>query len=89
MRYVWQHTMSHQNMQNILDQVYDFICDYFTQFGISPTQQEIAIGCYLSRTTLSRYLLTLELRGRIERQDNKPRSIRIMDGQCSPAEKGQ
>lgn len=81
--------MSQSNMQNTLDQVYDFICRYCTQYGISPTQQEIAAGCYLSRTTLSRYLLTLELRGRIERQENKPRSIRIMDGRCPPAEKGQ
>lgn len=57
--------------------VYRFIVEYIEMHGISPSQREIAEGCYLVRSSVLRYLDRLEAWGRILRDPNKARSIRL------------
>lgn len=74
--------MATVKQQQLLDQIYVFICTYIREHGYAPSQQEIASGCYLGRTTLLRHLDKLEMMGRIQREDAKPRSIHIIDDGC-------
>jgi predicted transcriptional regulator len=46
------------------EQVYQFICDQIAN-GSVPTQAEIADGCYISRSSVRRYLSRLEGQERI------------------------
>ena len=61
--------------------VYDFIRDFFGENGCSPTLREIAVACYMSTTTVVRYLDKLCADGRISRELQKPRSIALLDAQ--------
>lgn len=74
--------MDKSQMQQIMDDIYNFICLYIQENGYSPSQNEIAIACYLGRTTLLRYLDRLEASGRIARNIGHARSVRIIDGKC-------
>lgn len=60
-------------------QVYDFIQGFFAEHGYSPTLREIARACYMSTTTVVRYLDKLCAAGRISRELQKPRSIALLD----------
>lgn len=64
---------------NETNTVYDFIHDYFAENGFSPTLREIANACYMSTTTVVRYLDKLCAAGRISRELQKPRSIALLD----------
>ena len=55
--------------------VYAFIQAYVKAHGISPSQREIADGCYLNQSTVYNQLIRLEATGRIERLPGKARSI--------------
>ena len=65
--------------ETITESVYHFIRHYIEQHGYAPSQQEIADGCYLSRTNLIRYLDRLEAQGHIAREPGQPRSISLLD----------
>jgi DNA-binding MarR family transcriptional regulator len=57
-------TTEEQEADAITEQVYQFICDHIAS-GNVPTQAEIADGCYISRSSVRRYLSRLEGQGRI------------------------
>ncbi len=60
-------------------EVYDFIHGFISEHGFSPTLREIAGACYMSTTTVVRYLDKLCAAGRISRELSKPRSIALLD----------
>ena len=60
------------------ERVYRFIVDYIAAHdGLSPSQREIAEGCYIVRSAVLRHLDRLEAWGRSLREPGKARSIRI------------
>lgn len=62
-----------------LDRVYTFICEFISDNeGLSPTLREIADGCFITRSNVTRYLDKLEGQGRIRREPGLPRSIRLV-----------
>ena len=61
--------------------IYDFIRDFIGEHGYSPTLREIAVACYMSTTTVVRYLDKLCADGRISRELQKPRSIALLAAQ--------
>ena len=66
--------------REISDSVYDFIRGFIAEHGFSPTLREISAACYMSTTTVVRYLDALCAAGRISRELQKPRSIALQDG---------
>jgi len=58
-------------------EIYLFIDQYHEDHGFSPTQEEIAEGTSMSRTTLREHLTGLEKKGYISQKENIPRSITI------------
>jgi len=65
----------------MLNTIYNFIRDYRTAHqGLSPSQREIAVACYINVAYVGRYLDLLEARGRLERTRGQARSIRLLDG---------
>ena len=63
-----------------IERVYRFISDYLQQHrGLSPSQREIAEGCFINVAYVSRYLDVLEARGRLERERGRARSIRLIE----------
>jgi len=67
-----------EHFQQTTEQVYNFIRDYIQEYGVSPSQRQIAEGCYLSRGGLIRYLDRLEAQQRILRDTGLARSIRLV-----------
>jgi SOS-response transcriptional repressor LexA len=63
----------------IASRVLAFIKGYMAQQGISPSMNEIAAACYLSRSNVARYLDLLEAWGHIARKPGVPRSISLLD----------
>ncbi len=61
------------------NEVYNFIQRFIAEHGFSPTLREIAKACFMSTTTVVRYLDRLCAAGRISRELNKPRSIALLD----------
>ncbi|MEO8611651.1 MAG: hypothetical protein ABI690_27375 [Chloroflexota bacterium] len=59
------------------EMVYRFIVEYIETKGISPSQREIAEGCYVARSAVIRHLDRLEAWGRIIRDPNKARSLHL------------
>ena len=55
--------------------VYEFICTYIHEHGYSPSQRDIAQGCYINAASVVRYLDKLEAKGYIRREPGKARSI--------------
>jgi SOS-response transcriptional repressor LexA len=67
----------------IARRVLAFIRAFFDEHGHSPSLTEIADACFISRTTVLRYLDLLEARGCINRTPAMPRSISLTeDGDC-------
>jgi DNA-binding MarR family transcriptional regulator len=62
-----------------VESVYAFICNFIETQGYSPSQREIASGCYMSVGNVVRYLDKLEARGLVYREPYIPRSIRLLD----------
>jgi repressor LexA len=68
--------------------VFRFVCQYSRQHGFPPSIREIAAQCYLSRSTVVRYLDQLEAWGWIARETGKARGILILQAdKCAEAEK--
>ena len=62
----------------MLDRIYAFIHAYAAAHqGLTPSQREIAAGCYINVAYVGRYLDLLEARGRLERVRGQARSIRL------------
>lgn len=66
--------------QSDVETVYQFIADYITTYGISPSIREIAKGCYLGRSAVGERLAILEANKRIRRYSGKARSIILIRG---------
>jgi len=60
-------------------EIYLFIEQYRDRRGYSPTQQEIADGTNICRSTLLEHLASLERKGYISLEENIPRSIIIIN----------
>lgn len=73
--------MRHINIMIDMDEntkrVFRFIWDALHDRHLSPTLREIGDGCFIAHTTVSNHLARLEGMGWIERDFNKPRSIRL------------
>ncbi|MEM6282481.1 MAG: MarR family transcriptional regulator [Chloroflexota bacterium] len=63
--------------------LYCFIKHYFAAHKISPTQREMADGCYVSAGTITRHLDRLQMFGLIEREPGLPRSVSLTDADDS------
>lgn len=61
-----------------LEVVFDFITDYIQREGISPSQREIARGCFITPPTVLRYLDLLEAQNRIHRVRGVARGIHLV-----------
>ncbi|MCK6580628.1 MAG: helix-turn-helix domain-containing protein [Anaerolineae bacterium] len=62
-----------------LDTIYKFIVRYMEEHdGLSPSLREIADGCHYHHSTVDRYLLMLEMQGRVKRDAHRARSIRLV-----------
>jgi repressor LexA len=64
---------------DLTTQVYQYICDYFDEYGFAPSLRDIGKGCYLSPSNVMGHLDKLEARGLISRELRKPRSIVLLD----------
>lgn len=64
---------------SISQTIFSFICSYLDQHGFPPSLREIAHGCYLSLSTVSKYLGILEAQGRIKRQPGRARGLTLTD----------
>ena len=60
------------------DCVLAFIAQYIHTHGPSPSQREIGAACFMSRTTVVRYLDLLEAWGCIRREHGVPRTISLV-----------
>jgi repressor LexA len=60
-------------------QVYQYICDYFAEYGFAPSLRDIGRACYLSPSNVIGHLDKLEAQGFISRELRKPRSIVLRD----------
>ncbi len=65
--------------QATTEQIYSFIRDFIHRHGYSPSQREIARGCYLSVGTVFQHLILLEARGKIHREEGRARSITLLE----------
>lgn len=70
--------MNGQQLEETLQDLYDFIEGYIRDHRYSPSLREIAAACYLGRSTVLRYLTKLEAQGRITRMEGKTRSIALV-----------
>lgn len=75
--------MGQASLPDNLEQVYAFLCDFEREHRFAPSVREIAQGCYISRSTASRYLDRLEALGWIEREINIARGIRLLKQQTA------
>lgn len=66
-------------VQETTDAVYALIRAYRAQHGNSPSQREIAQGCFLSQPAVIRHLDRLEMQGKIRREPGKARGIWLSD----------
>ena len=57
--------------------IFDFIGDYIDQHGYAPSVREIAHSCYVSRSYVIPYLVTLEEMGLIRRDPRIARGISV------------
>jgi DNA-binding MarR family transcriptional regulator len=62
-----------------LELVYRYFVEYWHTHKCPPTHREIGAACYMSRSTASRILERLEVRGRLERDSVRWRVLRIPD----------
>jgi len=70
--------MNEQQLEQTLQDLYDFIEGYICDHRYPPSLREIAAACYLGRSTVLRYLTKLEAQGRITRVEGKARSIALV-----------
>lgn len=58
-------------------EVMECIEDYMTEFGFAPSVRDLGSRLFVSYQTAHRYLLQLEMKGKIKRFHHKSRSIQI------------
>ncbi|HEU0139264.1 MAG TPA: repressor LexA, partial [Bryobacteraceae bacterium] len=59
-------------------EVLDFICDFVTENGFSPSYEEIAGGLQLaSLATVHKHIAALELKGYLRHNFNQSRSVDV------------
>lgn len=58
--------------------ILDYIHAYFEQEGCSPSFNDIAGACFMTRSSVARYIDLLEGRGKIRRVPGIPRSISLV-----------
>jgi DNA-binding MarR family transcriptional regulator len=73
------------DQQETVEQVYTFIKNYIYEYTRSPSLKEIADGCFMSRTNVTRYVDRLEGMGRIARDPKFARSIILLKDHDSRA----
>lgn len=73
------YALGESTMVDTTEQVYDFLCQYIEEHKYAPSIRDIALGCYIGRSTVIRHLDKLEGQGRISRELEQPRSIRIIE----------
>lgn len=61
------------------ERIYAYLVKEWREHTRTPSYREIADGCELSLTTILYHLEKLEGQGRIVREPNKARSIRLVD----------
>jgi DNA-binding MarR family transcriptional regulator len=61
----------------VTETVYQFVKDYIKKNTHPPTLREIADGCYLTPTAVTRYLERLEGEGKLKRKPGIPRGITL------------
>ncbi len=62
-------------------EVHSFIGDYISRKGYPPTHEEIRQGLEMSTKSLvNHHLKALERKGKIKRQPDTPRGIKLLDG---------
>lgn len=67
-------------MPKTTQSVYQFICQFMAEHnGLSPSQREIADGCFISQSTVGRHLDILMAQGCIRRVSGVFRSISLTD----------
>jgi hypothetical protein len=57
--------------------VYAYICDYISRMGLSPSQREIAQGCYLSQPSARMHIQKLVAQGRLTYEPGKARTLKL------------
>lgn len=72
------HTFRHRRNYDMTEQVFAFICDYVRTRKYPPSLDEIAVACYISRSTVLRHIDRLEGEGRIERDPYISRGITLI-----------
>jgi len=65
------------NHDQMTEAIYTFIERFIEEYGIPPSQREIAAACFLVRSAVIRHLDRLEAYGRIVRIPGKSRGIRL------------
>jgi SOS-response transcriptional repressor LexA len=55
-----------QRLNELSEKIYQYIASSFQSEGLSPSQEEIAVACNLSKTAVQSHLKILEEQGRIE-----------------------
>lgn len=61
------------------EKVYQFLKAFVRANNFPPTVRELADGCGMSRSSVTRHLDRLEAMGRITRQPGKARGITLTD----------
>ncbi len=64
---------------SVTDAVYGFIKAYIQEHAYPPTVREIAQGCFISTSAVTRHLDRLEQKGKIYREPARARGIRLLD----------
>jgi len=66
--------------QELVEQVYRVIKQEIDEKGRPPSHQEIADACFISKGSVGTYLNHLERQGKIYREPNVARGIRLLEG---------
>lgn len=68
----------------IAETVYTFLRAYMAKHQRPPSIREIAAGCYMGKSTVTRGLDILEARGLIRRVAGQARSITLLEAEAQP-----
>jgi repressor LexA len=72
---------NYSNLSNKQKTIFDFIIEYFNINGISPTIEDVRVGCEISSKSVVSYNLEiLENKGLLDRKKGIARSITRVDG---------
>jgi len=65
--------------QELIEKVYQVIKSAVDEKGRPPSHREIADACFISKGAVGTYLTHLERQGRIYREPNVARGIRLLE----------